>query len=171
INKLDAAASSWQERIKRLEGINLPLDADKRQQLSAKGALAIAILNQTKSKVLAEREHPSLALEITLLGTLESALGLLMQLITDVADSGGEKPWVDAVTAIQDDIAAYAGRLQRHVMSKAVRTYGYRRQRPQLAARTRKSHHVCCAKHQQDCIGFIGILNHDSESRGRYIPS
>ncbi|PYX68473.1 MAG: hypothetical protein DMG72_22980, partial [Acidobacteria bacterium] len=73
INKLDAAASSWQERIKRLEGINLPLDADKRQQLSAKGALAIAILNQTKSKVLAEREHPSLALEITLLGTLESA--------------------------------------------------------------------------------------------------
>jgi len=119
INKLDAAASSWQERIKRLEGINLPLDADKRQQLSAKGALAIAILNQTKSKVLAEREHPSLALEITLLGTLESASGLLMQLITDVADSGGKKPWVDAVTAIQDDIAAYAGPLQRHVMSKA----------------------------------------------------
>src|SRR5437667_11984171 len=114
INKLDAAASSWQERIKRLEGINLPLDADKRQQLSAKGALAIAILNQTKSKVLAEREHPSLALEITLLGTLESALGLFMQLITNVANSGRNKPCVDAVTSIQVDMSAYAVAHERH---------------------------------------------------------
>ncbi len=119
INKLDAAASSWQDRIKQLDSINLPVDAERRQQLVAKGALAVAVLNQTKSKVFAEREHPSLALEITLSGTLTTVSGLLVQLITDVSDLAAKKSWVDAVTAIQDDISAYAGPLQRHVISRA----------------------------------------------------
>ncbi len=119
INNLDAAASSWQDRIKQLDSVNLSVNAERRQQLVAKGALALAILNQTKSKVFAERQHPSLAVEITLSGTLTTVSGLLMQLITDVPDSAAKKSWVDAVKAIQDDISAYAGPLQRHVISRA----------------------------------------------------
>jgi len=119
INKLDAAASSWQDRIKHLDTINLPIDAEKRQQLAAKGALAIAMVSQSRSKVVAEREHPSLALELTLSETLTSTWSVLMELITDVPDSAAKKPWVEAIRAIQDDISTYAGPLHRHEISKA----------------------------------------------------
>lgn len=119
INKLDAAVTSWQDRIRRLDATNLSLSSDKVQQLSAKRALAIAVLDQTKTKVVAERDHASLALEITLSDTLKTASDLLMLLITDVPDSPEKKAWADTVTTIQHDIGKYADPLGRHIVSKA----------------------------------------------------
>ena len=119
INKLDAAVSGWQDQIKHLDAINLPIDGEKRKQLTAEDALAGAVLNQIKSTVSAERDHPSLALEITMLDRLSSASGVLTELITDVPDSAARKPWADAVRAIEDDISAYELPLHEHVLSKA----------------------------------------------------
>jgi hypothetical protein len=119
LNKLDAAVPLWQSQIDHLNTLNLSLDMDKRKQLAMKGALAKAILNGIKSKVLAEREYPSLALEITMSDTFATASGLLKELITDVSESNNRKTWEEAVRAIQANISGYAGPFYEHIIDKA----------------------------------------------------